>query len=313
MAMLPKTTPQCLEARGVQKLELCPGWENAGSSGRMGVTAIGFVLHHTASAYRPGNPKNDAPSLGLLRKGRGQPSPLPPPVVQLFQSRSNVVWLIAAGVSNHAGKGSGVVLEQVRKGEKVTGSAGSRHLQDTIGGNSYFGGLEVEHAGTEVEAWSDDRVLTMCRVAAGVADAIGRGPNCVISHMQWTRRKSDPSVPERVWMEALREIMGDAPGYNKPASPPSGPSKPFTAYTAAEWAKLTGDGVLSVGDSGEPVRRLQTLLNMGGARLVVDGSYGQGTALAVIDHQTARGAKPGAPGLGTVGLWSAASMGLAKR
>src|SRR5690606_6265736 len=50
---------------------------------------------------------------------------------------------------------------------------------------------------------------------------------------------------------------------------------------------------LTVGDTGEPVRELQRLLNRTGALLVVDGQFGPGTAAAVADARAFLRLPPG--------------------
>lgn len=47
--------------------------------------------------------------------------------------------------------------------------------------------------------------------------------------------------------------------------------------------------VLSRGDRGDPVRQLQTLLSKAGAKLRIDGDFGDGTHNAVIAYQKSKG------------------------
>lgn len=66
-------------------------------------------------------------------------------------------------------------------------------------------------------------------------------------------------------------------------------SQPITVTEATTIAPQTADPILREGDTGTPVRTLQTLLNQQGANLVVDGKFGTATKVAVIQFQQQRG------------------------
>jgi hypothetical protein len=308
--MLPKSAPDAVAARGVKRIETVRNWDRAGVRGAMGSPAIGVLCHHTAAAWK--NKRGEillSPSLGLLKNGRSGSSPLSPPVCQVHLSRDEVVTFVAAGLANHAGKGSSVVIEQLKRGEQIVGIARDRKLRDDIGGNRFFVGIEAEHNGLD-EPWTESFMEVYARLAVGLADSLSLTWKAITGHKHFTARKTDPSFNWALFTEILKSVSGDVDEVLTP-KPPTGPSRPFEPYSPAEWAKVTGDNVLSIGDRGEPVRRLQVLLNLSGDRLVADGVFGAQTAVAVADFQKARGAKAG-PSLGTVGLFTARKMGLAQ-
>jgi hypothetical protein len=309
MPILPVDAPEHVARRGVKHIEVLPDWETTGVRGDMGTTAIGVVCHHTAGAWHDRNGKVlDRPSLHLLRYGRTGASPLSPPVVQVFLSRAGVVYFIGAGLSNHAGSGSSTVLADLRAGRQIVRTARERGLSADTSGNRFLVGLEVEHNGTD-EPWRAELVDVMILTLAGLADAIGRDWRSIIGHRDWTPRKTDPSLGDDRWKSPLKTLW--TPGKpSQPAPAPHGPVVPFTAWTAGQWKTVTRDSLLGVGDNGEPVRRLQVLLNLAGDRLVIDGKFGQQTALAVAEWQARHGMT--GRNLGTVGLFSARRMGLVR-
>jgi hypothetical protein len=72
------------------------GWKTRGHGPMTRVDSI--VCHHTATSKAAAG---DYPSLGIVRDGR---SDLPGPLSQLGLGRSGTVYVIAAGVSYHAGE-----------------------------------------------------------------------------------------------------------------------------------------------------------------------------------------------------------------
>lgn len=139
------------------------GWRTRGRAWPKRPTlAIG---HHTA------NPNMGwAPSLGICTNGRGGPNPVPGPLCNGLLSRIRsgryTVFVVAAGVANHAGKG---------------GYAG-------LTGNSSAWGLEIENNGT-TEAWTElDEQVAAC-VLAAMLDGSG---HIALEHKDWAPgRKSD--------------------------------------------------------------------------------------------------------------------------
>jgi hypothetical protein len=133
--------------------------------GRGDLRPVGNLLHHTASSRRSG----DSGALGICTNGR---SDLPGPLCNMHVSRSGVITVVALGLANHAGKGSGRVLEEVRRGQPPSGDARARGLSDTVGGNGYFIGWECENDGIG-EPWAPVQVDAIVRAVAGVSRVVG--------------------------------------------------------------------------------------------------------------------------------------------
>lgn len=145
------------------------GWQWRGSSY---FNPGGSVNHHTA-----GYLYNWIPSLRVLTEGR---SGLPGPLCNVGQSRSSryrpndrydIVYLVAAGRANHAGRG---------------GWNGLR-------GNSSVLGLEIEHVGDlSREPFGERRQETAYRVHCAFMEVGGFGPQNVCQHEEWApHRKID--------------------------------------------------------------------------------------------------------------------------
>lgn len=176
---------------------------------------VGIMLHHTASARNGG----DSAALGIVTRGRPASrgvSALPGPLCNLHISRSGVVTVVALGSANHAGKGSGVVLGEVRRGKAVVADARVRGLKDTAYGNSYFIGIEIENDGIG-EKWSPAQVDAIIRTCAALSRMYGWSAEHTIHHRQWTSRKIDCSL--RIdWTGQIRaRLTGKAAPVVKPA------------------------------------------------------------------------------------------------
>lgn len=133
------------------------GWRTRGSAT---FRPRGAVDHHTA-----GSPRGDAPSLAICTYGRAG---LAGPLCNVFGSRSNKLYIVAAGRANHAGTG------------------GFRGLV----GNSSVWGFEHENTGTGSEPWREDQRDFAARVLAALIFGTV-GAEYVCEHFEWTTRKID--------------------------------------------------------------------------------------------------------------------------
>lgn len=120
-----------------------PGWRGLGH-GSMRVVE-GVVGHHTANPQR-----GDYPSLNIVRNGRGD---LAGPLAQMGLARSGTVFIIAAGLSYHAGASSW---------------SGFTDLNDE------FVGIEAESAGT-VDDWTPEQRDCYPRLVAALLYYMRRG------------------------------------------------------------------------------------------------------------------------------------------
>jgi hypothetical protein len=184
--------PDILKNAGV-KFEVVPGWE---TRGRSGFHPIGIMLHHTATT-EPG----DAPSLPVVINGR---SDLKGPLAQLLLGRSGKAYLVAANLANHAGQGSKEVLDLVRSGQEIRQDAKEAGRKDSVVGNEFFYGIEVENSGLG-EPYPEEQIRALVQICAAILRAHGWGAERVIHHRQWTQRKTDMS-----YRGDLREMIRKA-------------------------------------------------------------------------------------------------------
>ncbi|MBV9108402.1 MAG: N-acetylmuramoyl-L-alanine amidase [Gemmatimonadetes bacterium] len=176
------------------------GWRSRTREGEF--NPIGIMNHHTACAEH-----GNAPSLKVCTTGRpaahGEPA-LPGPLCHILLGRDGTAYLIAGDRArcNHAGKGSSVVLEEVRQGIAPPANASARGLADDTDGNTYFYGIEVENDGVG-EAYSQQQIEALIRINAAICRWKGWTESQIIHHREWTRRKSDMS-----WKGDLRGEVG---------------------------------------------------------------------------------------------------------
>lgn len=180
-----------------------PGWETRGGAWPNPERVIGVFVHHTAGALG-----KDAPAFRICRDGRGGPNPVPGPLCNIHIARSGAVTVLAGEKANHAGKGSSVVLADLRAARAPTGDAAKRGLADDATASGETIGIEVEHVGTKVEPWGP-QVPALIDVLAHLAEGLDLDPAQIIGHREWTRRKIDPAyaagihdvgMPSMAWL-----------------------------------------------------------------------------------------------------------------
>ncbi len=208
--------PEILRSAGLKVAEQ-PGWADRGR-GEMGKVR-GIVCHHTGTA----NPKLlNMPTLRVLIDGR---SDLPGPLSQLGLGRDGTYYVIAAGRSNHAGKGQW-------KG---------------VSGNSQFIGIEAENGGTKADAWPDVQMDAYRRGAAAILANLKLDPEWCCGHKEYAPgRKDDPLFDMDPFREDVRAIMNGT-GAVRPLVPA---------------ANAAGRKTLRRGGRGEDVAALQTKLGI---------------------------------------------------
>lgn len=166
------------EPRGFIVIEV-DGWETRGSAD---VNFVGSLDHHTAGPLR-----GDNPSLGVCINGRAG---LAGPLCNIYISRSNIIYIVAAGRANHGGAG-------VWRG---------------VSGNSRFYGVERENVGyNHIEPWREDQ--TECAAVVHAALGEGRFPaEMVCEHKEYATplgRKIDAHTIDGNYMRAkVAYIMG---------------------------------------------------------------------------------------------------------
>jgi peptidoglycan hydrolase-like protein with peptidoglycan-binding domain len=236
------------------------GWQTRGSSS---FNPGGAVNHHTA-----GSRNGVIPSLRLLTEGR---SDLPGPLCNVGQSRSSdfdasqkydVVYLIAAGRANHAGRGG---------------------WQGLVGNSSVFG-LEIEHSGSAAEPFSERRQHTAFRIHSAFAEVGGYDISKVCQHKEWAPgRKIDfINADGQDFRNAVAlTVLG---GKGEPGAPAPAPAPQPAPAPRPEPAPTAGPRVLREGMRGTDVAGWQKLVGV-----KTDGVFGPATKAATIKFQTAAG------------------------
>lgn len=157
-----------------------PDLVDARVDGHGATNFVGVMVHHTGGR---------SPMLHTCQVGRPD---LAGPIANINIARTGTVGVVTDGKAWHAGKGSSVVLADVRADRPVTRDAKVRGLGDDTDGNPYFVGIEVDNDGLG-EPYPAVQIEALVAVGAALCDAFGWAPARVIHHRQWTARKPDMS------------------------------------------------------------------------------------------------------------------------
>jgi hypothetical protein len=149
--------PSAAKRWGLDVVEV-DGWRGRGSES---FDPKGLVNHHTGGPRAGG----DMPSLPTLITGRPD---LPGPLANYGLGRSGLVYVVASGRANHAGRG------------------GWRGLQ----GNSSVVGIEAENDGKQ--PWPKVQLDAYWRLSAAISDTLDISPDMVCRHHEWRAEKPDP-------------------------------------------------------------------------------------------------------------------------
>lgn len=216
--------PGVLRAAGCRVVEV-DGWQTRGL-GEIGPIK-GWCLHHTAG------PKKivGTPALGIVTNGRpaftanGRHYPkLAGPLSQTYLAADGTWYIVAAGRSNHAGRGE---------------------WQGIVNGNSELIGTEAENPG-DGSAWPQVQTDEYVRgVAAGLRH-LGLDDVFACGHKEYALprgRKIDPTLDMIAFRASIEAINGNLPIRNVPSTDPT-------------------RAMLRKGDRGNSVRELQTRLGI---------------------------------------------------
>ena len=161
------------------KYKKVSGWASRGH-GAMG-SIRGIVAHHTA-----GPKSGNSPSLNVVAYGRAG---LSGPLAQLFLARDGTVYLVAAGVSYHAGR-----------------------VNNSNFTNSHALGIEAENTGLSNDSpWPAHQVDAYAKLCKALCDEFGLPTSRVRGHKEVCSprgRKIDPTLN----MSQFRKKVGGAKG-----------------------------------------------------------------------------------------------------
>ena len=232
--------PDVLKRAGLKVAEV-DGWQNRGR-GDMG-TIKGVICHHTA-----GPKTGNMPSLKIVTEGH---STLPGPLSQLCLGRDGTFFIVAAGRSNHAGKGK---------------------WQGLATGNTNFIGIEAENTGIDDDfPWPEVQMDAYERGVAAILKHVGGKSIMCCGHREWTPRKIDPLFDMVAFRLRVDAIMNGTARIRPPIPPES----------------LDGRPTLRRGATGALVEQIQAKLKIdttGGGK----GKFGPKTEAAVRAFQRSK-------------------------
>lgn len=154
----------------------------------------GIMLHHTAGYD----------SLELVINGYRR---LPGPLCIGLIAKNGTVHLVGYGRTNHAGRGSLPILDDVTAERKIPLRPG----RDQVDGNSFFYGFEIENLGDGRDPYPKRQLAAVERTAAAICRAHGWHATSVIGHKEWTRRKIDPSLSMSAMRKRIAARLAAAP------------------------------------------------------------------------------------------------------
>ena len=235
------------------KYKKVSGWASRGH-GTMG-SIRSVIAHHTA-----GPKSGNSPSLNVVAYGRPG---LSGPLAQLFLARDGTVYLVAAGISYHAGR--------------VSSSTYS---------NSHAIGIEAENTGLSNDSpWPSGQIDAYAKLCKALCKEFGLSTSRVRGHKEVAvpkGRKPDPSFN----MASFRKKVDGAKGGVSYGGGTSGGSR---SYKSVSYGTTLGKW-----DKGDPVRDWQDFLKDQGYDLGkggVDGYFGDSTVSATKKYQKKVGVK----------------------
>lgn len=242
------------------KYKKVSGWASRGH-GKMG-RIESIICHHTA-----GPASGNTPSLNVVAYGRPG---LSGPLSQLFLARDGTVYLVAAGISYHAGRVSS-----------------NRYA------NSHAIGLEAEATG--LDSWPAHQIEEYAKLCKALCKEFGLSVSRVQGHKEVAvprGRKPDPNFN----MSSFRAKVGGAKGGVSSSGGSTGGSS--KKYESASAKHTVGSRVMGLYDGGTDVNWLQKQLGVKPA----DSLFGLATKKAVEAYQKSRKlAVDGLAGKATIG------------
>lgn len=172
-----------LEMCGLNVIEVA-GWETRKSS-NLPFTPVGVMVHHTAGV----DSLQRCISRNLVQFLIPKPED---------DEKESPVYLISQNRTGHPGTGLKAVLDRVKNGLAPLGDANTVYpgARDDIAGYQWYWGIEVENLGDGKDPYPVGQLTAMLKLCAALCRVHGWGPERVIHHREWTRRKIDMSWRE---------------------------------------------------------------------------------------------------------------------
>jgi hypothetical protein len=211
------------------------GWRTRERAGSF--TPIAQLDHHTAAKATSTRP---APSLDICTNGRAD---LPGPLCNQLVDYHGRCFLISDGRANDSGRGSGVVLDELRRGILPSRTAAERGLVDDTDGNRWFWDTEVEYPGGQFSP-NSSQLETLMRINVALFLAGGGPP---LGHKEWTRRKPDPANVDMVaWRREFARRVDALAAMANGTGPSVAPeiSEPTSVVAGAARHTLEGEPVM---------------------------------------------------------------------
>lgn len=236
-----------------------PGWDTRGRPGAFS-SVNGIIIHHTGS-----DSQSDGYLDFLFKSGRASEG-IPGPLCHVSTDMDGDVHVGAIGRANHAGRGSGTVLNHVvAEDYKGYQSPELKPGADNTDGNAHFYGNEVRYDGGQ--QMTVKQFASAVRWAAAVCDHYAWSALSIIGHREWSRRKPDPGMCSMyTFRSAVAALLKAGPVVKKP-TPVSGGKTVARTLTDDDLAAIAAVVKFQNEDYG---RRLWALETGTGKKRVID-------------------------------------------
>jgi len=169
---------------------------------------VGVLIHHTAG-------RNDRE---LCYNGRAD---LPGPLCHSWLGKTDGLWMIGHGRTNHAGAVDLDVLNALRNETALP-----HDDQANADGNDCLYGLEIENLGNGKDPYPADQYRDAVLWAAALCRAHGWSEKSVAGHKEVQPGKIDPSFDMDDFRAAVKVQLTKTPGGTVTPAPAPTPSKP---------------------------------------------------------------------------------------
>jgi len=254
-----------LRAAGLTVVET-PGWATRGYANQDLTEVRGILWHHTATASAR-SMSAGAPTLQMTINGR---SDLAGPLCNITFGRDGTVYLVAAGVANHAGAGSAPGIP-------------------TDMGNHYLIGIEMESSGVAPWDWTADQIRVAPHLGAALERAylssLPEAQRLQLGHKEYSSQgKIDPAG----WpgdMDGLRASINAVLNGSAAIAPQSTTTKPATGgLTVADINSISAQ-LKDIQDKLAPINTSKGAVSL--RQFIADGTRAAQSAAGTLAAQVA--------------------------